>query len=296
MIQLSNRSVWRADLALVFNTFVWGSIFILVKRALDDSSAILFVALRFLIATLIIAWLFRGRWDRNAGAARGGVLAGICLFGGYAFQTAGLKLTTPSKAAFLTGLSIVMVPLLSSLVYQVYPHVSEAIGVVLATVGMGLMTLQGQTGGVSRGDFLVILCALAFAGHIVTLGHYSRTSPFESLAVWQLATTTLLALGSFWWIEEPFLRPTPLWWFALLVSSLLSTSLAFTIQAWAQQITSATRAALIFALEPVFAWGFSYVFMGERLPRQAVVGAILILGGILVAELKPIRLVQHPSN
>jgi len=296
MPRAADRSIWRADLALVFNTFIWGSTFILVKRALDDSSAILFVALRFLIATLVIAWLFHGRWNPNPGAARGGIVAGICLFGGYAFQTAGLKLTTPSKAAFLTGLSIVMVPLLSSLVYRVYPHVSEAIGVVLATVGMGLMTLQGQTGGVSRGDFLVILCALAFAGHIVTLGHYSKILPLETLAVWQLATTTLLALGSFWWMEEPFIRPTPIWWFALLVSALLSTALTFTIQAWAQQITSATRAALIFSLEPVFAWGFSYVFLGERLPWQAVGGAVLILAGILVAELKPIRLEQHPSN
>src|SRR5512134_593375 len=141
MPQAADRSVWRADLALVFNTFVWGSTFILVKRALDDSSAILFVSIRFLIATLVIAWLFRRRWNWDRVAIRGGLLAGVCLFAGYAFQTAGLKLTTPSKAAFLTGLSIVMVPLLSSLVYRVYPHVSEAIGVVLATVGMGLMTL-----------------------------------------------------------------------------------------------------------------------------------------------------------
>jgi drug/metabolite transporter (DMT)-like permease len=296
VIQRSDRAVWRADLALVFNTFVWGSTFILVKRALDDSSAILFVALRFLIATLVIAWLFRRRLYRDRVAIRGGLLAGICLFAGYAFQTAGLKLTTPSKAAFLTGLSIVMVPLLNSLVYRVYPHVSEAVGVVLATVGMGLMTLQGDTGGVSRGDFLVILGALAFAGHIVTLGHYSRIAPFESLAVWQLATTAALGMATLWWMEKPFLRPTPIWWFALLVSSLISTALAFTIQAWAQQVTSATRAALIFGLEPVFAWGFSYVLMGERLPWQAAVGAVLILAGILVAELKPIGLERHPSN
>jgi drug/metabolite transporter (DMT)-like permease len=189
-----------------------------------------------------------------------------------------------------------MVPLLSSIVYRVYPHVSEAIGVILATVGMGLMTLHGEAGGVSRGDVLVILCALAFAGHIVVLGHYAKTAPFELLSVLQLGTTTALALGSFWWMETPFVHPTGTLWFALGVSALLSTALAFTVQAWAQQITSATRAALIFALEPVFAWGFSYIFMGERLPAKAVLGAVLILGGILVAELKPISLEQHPSS
>src|ERR1700731_3175458 len=122
---MTNRSVWRADLALAFNTLIWGSTFVLVKRALEDASALLFVAIRFTLAAIVMAWIFRRRWTWRS--PPGGILAGICLFGGYAFQTAGLKLTTPSKAAFLTGLTVVMVPLLSSLVYRVYPHTSEAI-------------------------------------------------------------------------------------------------------------------------------------------------------------------------
>jgi len=290
------QSAWRADLALVFNTFVWGSTFVLVKQALDDVSALLFVAIRFFIATAVMAFVFRGRWKLRSVHTRGGILAGICLFGGYAFQTAGLKLTTPSKAAFLTGLTVVAVPLLSSIVYRVYPHFSEVFGIVLATVGMGLMTLEGKLGGMARGDVLVILCAIAFAGHIMLLGHFSKTAPFESLAVVQLGTTAVLALGGFWCMEKPFFHPSGTLWFALLVSSLLSTALAFTIQAWAQQVTSATRAALIFALEPVFAWVFSFVIMGERLPMQAVCGAVLILSGIVVAELKPFGVERHPSN
>ena len=105
-----------------------------------------------------------------------------------------------------------------------------------------------------------------------------------------------VALGSFWWMEKPFFHPSPFLWMALLVSSLLSTALAFTVQVWAQRITTATRAALIFALEPVVAWAFSFVVMGERLPPRGILGAILILAGILVAELKPIGLKQHPSS
>jgi len=290
------RNPLAADLALVFNTLIWGSTFVMVKRALDDASALLYVAIRFLVATLVLAYVFRRRWSLSSGAPRGGILAGVCLFGGYAFQTVGLNLTTPSKAAFLTGLTVVVVPLLNSLVYRVYPHASEAIGVVIATIGMGLMTLQGNSGGVARGDLLVILCAVAFAGHIVVLGHYSKAAPFEPLAVWQLGTTATLALASFWWMEKPFFHPGPFLWMALLVSSLLSTALAFTVQAWAQQITTATRAALIFALEPVVAWAFSFVVIGERLPPRGILGAILILAGILVAELKPIGLKQHPSS
>jgi drug/metabolite transporter (DMT)-like permease len=288
--------VWRADLALAFNTVIWGSTFVLVKRALDDASALLFVAIRFSVATLVMSYLFRRRWSPRAAPPPGGILAGVCLFGGYAFQTIGLKLTTPSKAAFLTGLSVVMVPLLSSLVYRVYPHTSEAIGVVIATVGMGLMTLHGSAGGIALGDMLVILCALAFAAHIVVLGHYSKMAPFEPLAVWQLGTTAALALAGFWWIEKPFFHPSLVLWLVLLISSLLSTALAFTVQAWAQQVTTATRAALIFALEPVVAWLFAFAIIGERLPAKAILGAVLILAGILVAELKPIGLDRHPST
>ena len=292
----ANRSVWRADLALALITVIWGSTFVLVKRALDDASALLFVAIRFAGAALVIGMVFRRRWSLRAGPPPGGILAGVCLFGGYAFQTAGLKLTTPSKAAFLTGLTVVMVPLLNSLVYRVYPHASEAIGVAIATLGMGLMTLQGNTGSVALGDALVIICAAAFAGHIVVLGHYSKMASFEPLAVWQLGTTAALSLGGFWWIEKPYFHPSPVLWLALLVSALLSTALAFTVQAWAQQVTTATRAALIFALEPVVAWIFAYTIMGERLSPKAICGAVLILAGILVAELKPIGLQQHPSK
>lgn len=292
----NDRASWRADLALAAVTIVWGSTFVLVKRALNDISALLFVAVRFSVATLVIGWVFRGRWTWRSGPPPGGPLAGLCLFAGYAFQTAGLKLTTPSKAAFLTGLAVVLVPLLNSLVYRVYPHVSEAIGVVIASVGMALMTLDGSGGGFARGDVLVMFCALAFAAHIVVLGHFSRPGTFEPLAVWQLGTTAIIALASFWWMEKPFFHPTPILGIALLVSSLLSTALAFTVQAWAQQVTTATRAALIFALEPVVAWAFSFTIMGERLPAKAVFGAILILTGIVVAELKPFGLEQHPSS
>jgi len=268
----------------------------MVKRALDDASALLFVAIRFLMATLVIAWLFRKRWSPASGPPPGGILAGCCLFGGYAFQTAGLKLTTPSKAGFLTGLAVVLVPLLSSLVYRVYPHVSEAIGVVVATAGMGLMTLEKNSIGLAWGDTLVVLCAVSFAAHIVVLGHYSKSSPFEPLAVWQLGITAILALACFWWMEKPYFHPTPFLWFALAISALLSTALAFTIQAWAQQVTTATRAALIYALEPVFAAVFSFWILDERLPTKAIVGAVLILIGILAAELKPIGASRHPSK
>ena len=288
------RPALRADLALAFNTLVWGSTFVLVKRALDDASALLYVAIRFSIASLAMAWIFRGKFSLRRRSAMGGILAGVCLFGGYTFQTVGLRYTSASKAAFLTGLAVVMVPLLSSLVYRVYPHVSEVIGVAAATVGMGMLTLEGNIGSLAHGDLLEILCALSFAFHIVVLGHYARMEPFEPLAVWQVGTTAVLGLGSFWWMEKPYFHPSPFLWFALLISSLLATALAFSVQAWAQQVTTPTRTALIYSLEPVVAWIFSFSLMGERLTARAMWGGGLILFGILIAELKPIGAKRHP--
>src|SRR5207237_10118415 len=89
--------VWRADLALVCNTLIWGSTFVMVKRALDDASALLYVAIRFLVATLVLGIVFRRHWSLRGGVSRGGLLAGVCLLGGYAFQTVGFRWTSPSK-------------------------------------------------------------------------------------------------------------------------------------------------------------------------------------------------------
>ena len=100
MMGLVNRQVWRADLALAFNTLLWGSTFVLIKRALDDVSALLFVAIRFSIATVALAWVYRRRWTWRSGPPRGGILTGVCLFGGFAFQTAGLRFTTPSRGGW----------------------------------------------------------------------------------------------------------------------------------------------------------------------------------------------------
>jgi drug/metabolite transporter (DMT)-like permease len=152
----------------------------------------------------------------------------ICLFGGYAFQTAGLKLTTPSKAAFLTGLTVVMVPFTGSIVYRVSSRFSDRRLDRHRRYGThDYRELQS----VARGDALVILCALAFAAHIVVVGHYSKMASFEPLAVWQLGTTRRWP-GRFLVDREPFFHPNPILWWPCWSLSLLSTALAFTVQAW----------------------------------------------------------------
>ncbi|HLK49104.1 MAG TPA: DMT family transporter [Bryobacteraceae bacterium] len=286
-----------ADAALAFNTLVWGATFTLVKSALRDVSPVLFLALRFSLAAgaLGALWFVTGRRPKTEGRTiRGGILAGILLFGGFLLQTLGLQFTTPPKSAFLTGLASVMVPLLGALVYRVKPQALEVLGVLVATTGLGLMTLDGPVGSLGKGDLLTLLCAVAFAGHIVTLGHYSARTSFEMLALAQIATAAGLALGLFWWVEPLHIVWNPAVIYAILVTGLLATALAFTIQAWAQKFTSSTRTALIYTLEPVFAWLISYGALGEGLAGRAAAGAALILGGVVLVELKPFGSRLHP--
>ena len=219
----------------------------------------------------------------------GGRLTGVFLFLGYLLQTLGLQSTTPPKSAFLTGLATVMVPLLAALVYRIKPQISEVAGVLVATLGMGLMTLEGPIGSISRGDLLTFGGAIAFAAHIVTLGHFSEQIGYELLSVTQVGAAALSALSLFWWVETPRIQWQPLVVWAILITGLLCTALAFTIQAWAQHYTTSTRTALIYALEPVVAWITSYCLAGEGLSGRGAAGAVLILSGVLLVEMKPFQ-------
>ncbi len=289
-----------ADSALVGVALIWGSTFVLVKNALGDISTVLFLALRFSIAALVLWLTFRGRgahYPRDSKKElRGGVIVGLFLFAGYLLQTAGLKLTTASQAGFVTGFYIVLVPLFGALVYRRSPQISELMGVAMATAGTAMMTLRSARFDIGRGDLLVLGCAVAFAFHILVLGHYSRQMSFETLSFYQIATCAALSLASFWWFETPRVVWSWAVIVALLVTSLLATALSFSVQSWAQQFTTPTRTALIFSLEPVFAWVTSFLAAGEVLSARAALGAILILAGILTVELKPMRFLSHPST
>lgn len=286
----------KAEAALVWNTVIWGATFVLVKTALEDISPILFLALRFSLATVVLLAFFGRRltWDWRAAGA--GALAGTFLFSGYLLQTLGLRLTSAPKSAFITGLASVMVPLLAALVYRNRPQVSEVLGLAVATAGMGLMTLWGGAGAMNPGDLLTLFCAVGFAAHIVVLGHFSERMSFELLSVAQLSAAAVLSILLFWWVEPAHVQWRPAVVGAILITGLLATALAFTIQAWAQQYTTSTRTGLIYTLEPVFAWITSFLLAGEGLSRRAAVGAVLILGGVVLVEMKPFNPRPHPSK
>jgi drug/metabolite transporter (DMT)-like permease len=294
---------FRAELALATVTLVWGTSFTLIHAALEDASTLLFVGVRFLLAALLVGALYRRAlvraWATSLRPFRGGVLAGCCLTAAYLCQTAGLRYTTPSKSAFLTSLCVVLVPFLGCLVYRRVPRSAEILGIALAMTGMAFLTLpagwRSWQEGFNRGDVLTAGCALAFAAHILLVGELVKTTAFEVLSATQLGAVAVLSLAGSPWFEVPRFQFSPRLTLALAVTALLCTALAYSVQAWAQQHTSPTRAALIFALEPVVAAFTSWLAIGERLTVRGWFGAALILSSVLVVELKPRLRAGHPK-
>jgi len=288
----------RADLALALIAFIWGATFILTKNALVHASVLLFLTLRFTLAAGALAGVFA--WQREGTGGRrailGGIAAGVCLFLGYVLQTIGLKYTTATKTGFITGLYVVVVPLLGSLVYRNVPKLLEIAGVGIAGLGMALLTLPAEGWALESGDLLVAASTIPYAAHLLLVVRIARWCSPVALALYQTITGAVLGAAVFWWAEKSFVQWNAELLIALAVTGLLATAFSFTLLSWAQRSTTATRSAVILTLEPLFAWLTSLVVAGEQLGGRAALGAVLILGSILVVELKPTASTEHPSG
>ncbi len=287
------HSRWQAEAALAIVAIIWGATFVVVKQALADISTIYFLFLRFTLASVCLLLLFapgfrKMQWRETRRGLGGGAVAGIFLWLGYILQTVGLKYTTAGNSGFLTGLYIVLVPLIGALIFRKRPGVRELAGIAAATAGMIVMTLPSLAANLrmNRGDLLTLACAVAFAFHLLIVGYYSQRERTEAVAVGQIACAAALS-GIALRVE----RPHAVWSHAVIVAIVLTaifaTAVAFALQTWGQRYTTATRTALIFALEPVVALVTAVALGGEALTIYAVAGGALILAGILAVEMKP---------
>ncbi len=287
---LSAHTPWRrvlADLSLIAVVFVWGVTFVTVKNALAAIGVFTFLTIRFAIAFLFLALLFRRRlaaagWPE----VRASLIIGVFLFAGYAFQTAGLKYTSAANAGFITGLAVALVPCFAAAASRRLPGLPVAAGAGLAVVGLALLTLEnGLT--VSYGDTLVFFCAVAFALHILAIGRFAPRFDAKILATLQIGVTALLSGVVAASGETLPARLTSDVWLALAITAIPATALAFLVQTTAQQFTTPSRTAIIFALEPVFAALAGIHLLGETLSGQQILGCVLILAGTLASELLP---------
>ncbi|MDK2930359.1 MAG: hypothetical protein PWR07_490 [Bacillota bacterium] len=284
---------WVADGSLIMTTLIWGATFVVVKDIVARVDAVALVAVRFLMAAALMAVAVAPRLRRMTPRLAGaGVLVGLALFIGYAFQTMGLQYTSASKAGFITGLSVVLVPILSTIILRRPPEPAAIVGVACATVGLALLTLKLGGGPLFEiGDLLVLVGAVAFGLHIVAVGKFAPMFDVPLLVTVQLATVSAAAfvvlgvrvLGLGHHVAMP-VSVRDLGGAAFL--AVFGTAMAFFIQNVAQRFTSPTHVAIVFATEPVFAGLFGWLLLGERLTPVQQVGAALILAGMLASEVE----------
>jgi drug/metabolite transporter (DMT)-like permease len=266
---------------------------VVVKEALEHASVFAFMALRFLLATLVMAGIYARALPRFTRAEIwAGAQIGFFMFTGYVFQTVGLRFTTPSKAAFITGFGIVLVPLFLALFWRRRINAWVWAGAIGALGGLYFLSVPPEGfAAMNRGDILVVGCAVMFTFHIIFVGFYSPGHSVAALSFVQVATTAVLSILSLPLLAATQWEPPRVTWNASFVAAVLitavgATAIAFTVQVWAQKYTTPTHTAILFSLEPVFAALTSFLVLGEGLGGRALFGAVLIFAGILLAELK----------
>src|SRR4051812_14062109 len=278
-------STTSATFALVGVTAVWGSTFVVVKHAIERMPVMDFLAWRFAIAALVMAAVRpRAVAALSPRARRQGVLLGLALGGGDVAQTFGLERTPASVSGFITGLFVVFTPLSAGLLLRKRVPGSAWLGVAVATVGLALLSLDGFA--VGSGEAITLLCAVAFALHIVGLGEWSNARDAYGLAVVQLATVAVVSIvaAALDTLQPPGDAGV---WGAVLLTALAATALAFFVQTWAQAHLHPTRAAVVMTMEPVFAGIFGVTAGGDDLTVRLVCGALLVLAAMYLVELGP---------
>ena len=270
--------------ALVGITAVWGGTFLVVQDTIKRMPVMDFLAVRFSVATIVMFAVrpscFRGM-SRTAflRAAALGVVLGL----GYITQTYGLQHTSASVSGFITGMFVVLTPVMSWILLRRGANRNTILAVVLATVGLGLLSLHGWA--IGAGELLTLACALFFALHIVGLGEWSAQYDAYSFALVQIGVVALITLVA----AAPggiTLPPDGAAWGAIAITAILATAAGFLIQTWAQSLVPPTRAAVVMTMEPVFAGLFGVFIGGNHLTARILSGAACVLGAMFISELK----------
>ncbi|TMF18430.1 MAG: DMT family transporter [Chloroflexi bacterium] len=266
-------------------TAVWGWTFVLVKDAVTQYPTLPFLQIRFVLALAIMAVVLHRlptRRELRVGAVIGGVLAA-----GYLTQTAGLAITSPGNAGLITGLLVVLTPLLNRLFgAPIHWWTWAAVLISLA----GLVMLTGGPSGMNFGDLLVLACAVLFALHIVLLGRWSPGTSSGSLAMVQMGTCALLFSAGGTWSLRP---PNAAVWLAIVVTGIFASAFGYFIQTWVQAHISANRTALILATEPAWALVAAVLLAGQRFGTLQAAGAALLIAAIVGHELASLKFEAH---
>ena len=283
------RSHWKnsqilALIALIMVTAIWGSTFIVVQDAVSQMPVMDFLGIRFTIAAVVMIALrptcLRGMTRK--GLLRSAVL-GVVLALGFITQTYGLQHTSAAVSGFITGMFVVLTPIISWALLKRKAGRSIWLSVALATIGLGLLGLRGWS--IGTGELLTLLCALFFALHIVGLGEWAAKHEAYGLAFLQISVVAVISMIA----ATPggiTLPPNATVWGAVILTAVFASAMGFLIQTWAQALISPTRAAVTLTMEPVFAGFFAVIIWGDHLTARIIVGAIFVLTAMFITNLK----------
>ncbi|MDF2416157.1 EamA family transporter [Acinetobacter beijerinckii] len=291
-----SQSPRAAQFALIFITMIWGGTFLAVQYALNFSSPMFFVGCRFAVAALAIFLIsIRSIRGLTLKEVMAGTAIGVVIAIGYGTQTIALQSILSSESAFLTALYVPLVPVLMWVIFQKRPSLMTWIGTALAFIGLVLLTGNGISKiSLSYGQTLTLICAFVIALEIILIGYFAGKVNLRRVTVIQLAVASLLSFCSMPLVGE---HSIPAFSWQLLVVALglgLASALIQFVMNWAQRMVDPTRAAIIYAGEPVWAGVFGRI-AGERLPLLALLGGCLVVLGVLVSELK-LKILNHSQK
>ncbi len=277
-------SKFRADLGLLSVTFFWGTTFIVSKLVLVDVPLPVYLVIRLTIAAVamnLYALRFRKEW--NLKLILNGSVLGLLLYLSYFFQMWGIQFTSASNAGFITGMSVVLVPVFGFFFFKLRPSVNVLFGIVLASAGLLLLTGANPLHW-NDGDLLVLVCAVAVAFHVIYTGRFAPRHNVYLLTSMMLAMVALLSAAALPFSNFEWPALTLRHWGVLAYLGLFGTVFTFLMQTAMQRFTTTARTALIFAMEPVFAALFAYLIAGESLTLSGWIGGLLIVFGMISAE------------
>lgn len=286
MTKIPSRT--KAEAYLLAVTVIWGSTFFLTKIILESASPFVYIALRFTIATVLFGTIFFSRLrsiSRDA-IIKGSVL-GVLLFLGFVLQSVGLKYTTASKSAFITGMSVIFTPILQLFVERRAPKLGNVLGVILVAAGLYVMT-SPEGSSLNKGDGLTLLCAALFAVYIIYMDMHSKNHDPMHLSFMQFVSTALLSALFLPFLEQPYLRVGMNFFGILMYLAILPTIVALYVQAKYQRYTTPTRTAVIFSMEPPTAAALAVLVGQERLSSMAIIGGAVIFSGLILSELSDV--------
>lgn len=283
------KSSLKAEMILLGVVVIWGYTFPVIKNVLLEIPPFTFLSYRFLLAFAVIYLIFPKRLSRiELQTIKDGFLVGLFLFIGYFGQTVGTQFTTATKTAFITGTSVILVPIFSFCWLKEKIQLNSVVGVLLAMIGLWLMNSNGTLYHINLGDSLVFLGAVGFACYIIAVHIYTKKHDYVQLVFIQLITVALLSFLMAIITEREALHLSygfSVYW-AIVVTGIFATALAFYLQNRYQRYSSPTKIALIFAAEPVFGALFSYLILGETIGVFGFLGGLAIFAGMFIAQME----------